>query len=126
MAEYILYRESKMPTLFLNKGDADAAIRGGQYRRQPIAKATPTPISDEQNSESVEPTAEVAKDPPKPDSINVNAASLTELTEIKGIGLAKGKELIEKRPYQTAEDLIAVTESANWLELVENGDIWFG
>ena len=115
-----------MPTLFLNKGDADAAIRGGQYRRQPIAKVAPVPISDEQNSESVEPTDEVVKDSPKPGSINVNAASLAELTEIKGIGLAKGRELIEKRPYQTAEDLIAVTEAVNWLELVESGDIWFG
>lgn len=105
-----------MATVFLNKGDANAAVASGQYRRQPIAKVVAT----------AEPSEEVPKAPPKPGSINVNSATLTELTAINGIGVGRGKELIEKRPYNSAEDLIAVTEAVNWLELAERGEIWFG
>lgn len=113
-----------MATAFHSKADVDAALRSGNYRRQSITKTAPVVEPPQQNSEAVEP--EEAKEPPKPDSIDVNTAPLATLTQIKGIGLAKGKELIEKRPYQTAEDLIAVTEAVDWLKLVENDDIWFG
>ncbi len=119
----ILFR-GNMPTLFHSKGDASAALAGGLYRRQPVKVADePTTEVQADNDEVAE---RAAAEPPQPDSINVNSAPLAELTSIKGIGLAKGKELIEKRPYSAAEDLVAVTEAVDWVQLEESGVIWFG
>ena len=119
----ILFR-GNMPTLFHSKGDASAALAGGLYRRQPVKLAdsstTDSPVDND------EATERAAAEPPQPDSINVNSAPLAELTSIKGIGLAKGRELIEKRPYSAAEDLAVVTEAVDWVQLEESGVIWFG
>ena len=120
----ILFR-GNMPTLFHSKGDASAALAGGLYRRQPV-KVADEPTTEGQQVDNDEATEGAAAEPPKPDSINVNSASLTELTSIKGIGLAKGRELIEKRPYLAAEDLVVVTEAVDWVQLEESGVIWFG
>ena len=120
----ILFR-GNMPTLFHSKGDASAALAGGLYRRQP-AKVVDESTTEGQQVDNDEATERDAAEPPKPDSINVNSAPLAELTSIKGIGLAKGRELIEKRPYSAAEDLVAVTEAVDWVQLEESGVIWFG
>lgn len=113
-----------MPTVFFNQGDANAALSSGLYRRQPLAPAVvasepvavadPDDVVDQPDPEAS--TAEVT-------GINVNTASLVELTSISGVGLARGREIIEGRPYASAEDLIAITEAVDWLRLEQDGEI---
>ena len=118
MAEIILYRGS-MPTVFFNQGDVDAAIASGNYRRQPAAATTQPSLHMSTEDQPIE-TAEQPKT-----GIDINTASLTELIQIDGIGLARGKEIIESRPYSAAEDLIAITEAVKWVELEKSGEIYF-
>lgn len=41
------------------------------------------------------------------DTININTASLTELTSLPGIGQVYGQNIIEHRPYSTTEELVS-------------------
>jgi hypothetical protein len=47
----------------------------------------------------------------------INKASFDELVALDGVGAVTAKKLIEHRPYDAHEDLIAVAERINWLSM---------
>lgn len=51
--------------------------------------------------------------------IKINSASLKELTTLPGVGTGIARKVIENRPYESAEDLIAKVEipSGDWLAI---------
>ena len=42
-------------------------------------------------------------------AVDINTASLTELTALRGVGPAIAERIIEGRPYQTVDDLLKVS-----------------
>lgn len=114
MAEFILYR-GNMATVFFSRGDADAAIRSGEYRRSPISAIASS------DGAIAKPTAK----PANPGALNLNEATLEELVALPGVGIARAKNLIDMRPIESIEDAIAVTNAADWQKLFDDGKIRF-
>lgn len=100
----IIYSPSGEPRLIPDEEIAGFLKRG--YRRQP-----PNPGGREE----IEP-APVAP-PQSPDIINVNTASLKELTALPQVGTATAKRIQSQRPYTSVEDLIKVAPDVDWLAL---------
>ena len=63
-----------------------------------ISQPTPSPEKEDSVESEKESTSAA-------DCIDINEASLSELTEIVHIGEARAEELIEKRPYETLDQL---------------------
>jgi DNA uptake protein ComE-like DNA-binding protein len=64
--------------------------------------------------ESMAPTTE---ETPAGTTINVNTASLSDLTSLPGIGTAKAREVVKSRPYEKLADLIALDLGVDWASL---------
>lgn len=118
MTEIILFRDG-MATVFRDANSAANAIASGQYRRQPSSINT----NDLTESENV---SETIKEEVKREiiALNLNTASLTEIAEaLDGVGISRGRKIIEARPFGSIEDVIAVYNGINWLELQQQGKV---
>jgi competence protein ComEA len=68
----------------------------------PAPDAMPKPIPKKA------PSSTTPKKPGKSTTamVNVNSATMQELTKVKGIGAATAKKIMTNRPYATLEDLV--------------------
>lgn len=112
-------------TVMLSPGGMPFVVFGNQQNRSSyLARgwrypAAPEAPEEEGGSEGESPEPEVPPVESVDESlINVNTASVAELTELPGIGLAKGALIVEGRPYADIQGLIALNLiGVNWLDL---------
>ncbi|MEM6432399.1 MAG: hypothetical protein AAF773_00860 [Cyanobacteria bacterium P01_D01_bin.115] len=122
--EIILYRDGKMPVLFVSKNSANTAIASGQYQKSPLTGSVASKApSVELQAPPAEESWEIA---PNESSLNVNTATLSELEGLEGVGLTIGRRLIEQRPLRVVEDAIAVSNRPDWQGLYDKQLIYFG
>lgn len=98
-----------------NEGRFTQLIRDGWWEPTEETVTEPNPPVDPP-TEPEEPTtgSGVGQD----DRINVNTATLSELTSLAGIGITKGNAIIAGRPYAGLPDLIALNlTGVDWLSL---------
>lgn len=97
-----------------NKGRFTQLIRDGWWEPTEETVTEPDPPVD-LPTEPEEPTEPEAVED---DRINVNTATLSDLTSLAGIGITKGNLIIAGRPYAGLPDLIALNLSGvDWLSL---------
>lgn len=106
-----------MPIIYASNGEArfvpDKAtaakwIATKGYRREPPPSAQQQPIISES-------TPSIALIPPSTDALNVNTATLKQLTELPDIGVKRAKRIQENQgQYQVIEDLIAIENGVDW------------
>jgi hypothetical protein len=86
------------------------------YRREPPQNPQDRPpTKKEEEIKIFSPVADHA--PPGAGFIQVNSASLKELSENLGLSTAQAKDLQKGRPYKTVEDLIAKIPGVSWVTL---------
>lgn len=66
------------------------------------------------------------EDAPSSSSINVNAASPSQLQSINGVGPVTATSIIANRPYSNPAQLLLISTSVNWAQLHLTAAIYFG
>jgi DNA uptake protein ComE-like DNA-binding protein len=87
------------------------------YRTTPPYTPPPPTPSQTPNKPTGEQTPPENKEGENLGLIKINSASLKELAERCGLSTAQAKELRDRRPYATVEDLIAKIPDIDWVSL---------
>lgn len=78
-----------------------AAESAPESPAQPKTGVDPAPAPNAKPKTSTEPAPA-----PKAEFVDINAASVEELTSLNGIGPARAKAIVQGRPYRTTDDLV--------------------
>lgn len=65
---------------------------------------------------------QVDKDLPEQPKILINTASLTELTEIKGVGKTTAVKIEQSRPYNSFPELTSKIPGVDWMAIADQLD----
>ncbi|MBL1177652.1 ComEA family DNA-binding protein [Pantanalinema sp. GBBB05] len=105
----ILYSPTGEPRLIPDAEELGFLRQG--YRRNP-------PHSGGREGKAIEPVTPSA--PPESTAteiVNVNTASLKELTALPLVGTSTAKKIQQQRPYQAVEDLIKAVPDVDWVAI---------
>src|SRR5699024_8636954 len=94
-------------------GTVRITTNGSEYNVQTEKEGTPqAPVAKEEVQEEKNPNPTPQPQPTQTqsssDCIDINTASFDELLNITQIGEVRGKELIEKRPYSSVDQLTKI------------------
>lgn len=127
MPEFIIYK-GIVPFVRFSKQDATAAVATGEYRWNLPAKkvVVPEQSSSDPIEKPITPLIEW-EEPPNEDAVNLNTASLQELTNLPGgIGISTARKIVNARPLQSVDDAISLSNRVQWQKLSEDKLIYFG
>ena len=104
-----------MPTVVFSRGDAKSLVANHGYRYDPPdSPRIPVEVEVLIQSEAGIPSDEMDF-PLKAETVNVNEASLSELTnKLPTVGIARARRVIEARPLRVIEDLIEADSKIDW------------
>jgi DNA uptake protein ComE-like DNA-binding protein len=104
-----------MPTVVFSRGDAKSLVANHGYRYEPPAPPRlPVEVEMIIQSEDMPPPDEMDS-PFEDETVNVNEASLSELTnKLPTVGIARARRVIEARPLRVIEDLIEADPKIDW------------
>jgi DNA uptake protein ComE-like DNA-binding protein len=103
-----------MPTVVFSRGDAKSLVANHGYRYDPPDSPRLPVDADAPRSEGMPASDEMAS-PFEDETVNVNEASLSELTnKLPTVGIARARRVIEARPLRVIEDLIAADPKIDW------------
>lgn len=103
----IIYSPTGEPRLVPN-AEEPSFLRQGYRRSPPNEKSSAPPIPEGEVGTSAATTE---------NTVNVNSASLKDLTALPQVGTATAKRVQSQRPYQSLEDLIKAVPDVDWLAL---------
>lgn len=102
-----------MPVQVISPSKARELISRG-YRRQP-------PVPTEDTPESTPAIVDQDSEPQAEDLLNVNTATLSQLIELEGVGVAIAKKIQAKQgSIKTIEDLIQISDRPDWQKLEQS------